>query len=399
MFRQCCPLAFVYLLAGAFVLTLTIGACDSASSGPEGKPVRDAWEAPQVPSAPPALGAEATSEPPDAPGTSGDTADTADAAGAGTSPPSSSANAAGQRPRVPAAEVLMTVNGRPVSRSDFVEKLITAHGLALAEQMILTIAARERLEKMGMNLTDRDVRQAHEDALRRLAMPLEMGPDARLDDQALDTARRLLEEFLVAKNISRLEWELRMEQNAAIRKIAEAEVNELNITEAMLRDEYERAYGPRVQIRHIQLSSKQKVAEVRRRLSAGDDFELLARKFSENQFTAARGGLMPPVSKLDPAVTPLIREAAFDLKEGEVSLPIHEGNWFHILKLERKFPASNIPFANADKQELRESLIDRLVRSRQEMLEAELFQTAQVDIRHTELRRQFERKHRDADRR
>jgi foldase protein PrsA len=293
----------------------------------------------------------------------------------------------------------MVVDGRPVSREDFVDQLIEAHGLALAEQLILTTAARQRAEEMNLTVTDRDVREAHDDALRRMAMPLDADPDTPLDSKALEEARLLLEEFLLAKNISRLEWDLRMEQNAILRKIAEADVAQTTISEDMLRDEYEMAHGRRVQIRHIQLSSPQKVSEVRRRLQAGEDFELLARKFSENQITAARGGLLPPISRRDPAVTPLIRDAAFELDEGKVSLPVHEGNWFHILKVEQIFPPSNIPFENADHQALRRKRIDSLVRTRQEALEAELFQAASVDIRNEEIRRQFHRKHRQPDRR
>lgn len=378
---------------GLILLTLlSIAGCASAPSRPQSHSVHQAWETPPQP----AETAGSTDSRENAQRDASQNGSPSAAAPGASTPAESSAP---PQPQVRPGEVFIIVNGRPITRADFTEKLIESHGLALAEQLILTIAARQRAEEMALTVTDRDVRQAHDDALRRLALPLDADPDAPLDAGALDEAKLLLDEFLQAKNISRLEWNLRMEQNAILRKIAEAEVDRLTLSEDLLRDEYEMTYGPRVQIRHIQLSSRQKVAEVRRQLAAGEDFELVARKFSENQITAARGGLMPPISRLDPAVTPLIRETAFSLNPGQVASPVHEGNWFHILKLERKFPPSNIPFENADQELLRHKLRDRLVRSRHEDLEAELFQSATVDIRHEKLRGQFERKHRQPGRR
>ncbi len=350
-------------------------ACASPSSTPS-RSVQETWES-RSPQPDVASGAaSATAEEGMVPA----------AATAGTPPAASHSTGTGQP--------IMTVNGRPIERHDFVEQLIESHGLELAEQMVLTAAARGRAEELGITITPRDVENAHEDALQRMAGSLSPGEADSLDGDRLVEARRLLDEFLIAKNISRLEWDMRMEQNAALRKIAEAEVAEMPINEDMLKQEFEIQYGPRVQVRHIQLSSKQRVSEVRRYLNRGADFDLLARKYSENQVTAVGGGLLPPFSRFDPAVTPLIREAAFELAPGQVSLPIHEGNWFHILKLEQKIPARLRSFNLANRNSLATHIRDRLTRDRQEALEAELFQSARVFIKHPELRRQFEKKHR-----
>ena len=203
----------------------------------------------------------------------------------------------------------------------------------------------------------------------------------------------LLEEFLNAKNISRYEWDERMKQRAYLRKIAEAEVAEMEVTEKMLKDEYEREFGERAQVRHIQVSSLARAEEVRRRLKTGEDFELVARQLSENEITAANGGLMPPITRNDPLATLLFREMTFELKVGEVSNAFQEGNWYHIIRLERRFPASNVIFENASHDKLEQKLRDRLVRQRQEALESELFESARVDIQEEELRRQFRKRY------
>ena len=101
-----------------------------------------------------------------------------------------------------------------------------------------------------------------------------------------------------------------------------------------------------------------------------------------------------PFTRSDPGIPPLIRETAFGLKEGEVSTAIHEQNTYHLIKLERRFPASDVGYENVSKDKLRKSLLDRLTRIRQDALEGELFQSAAVDIRDPALRAAFVQKHR-----
>jgi len=289
------------------------------------------------------------------------------------------------------SEPIAVVNGEPLSQSTLVNRLIESHGLTQLEQMILLAVARQRAAALGFQVTPADTRAMHEDALKRLATPI-VDPNARV----LDTreAQRLLDDFLEARNISRREWDLRMEQKAYLRKIAEAEIAKTTISDDMLRNEYEQDYGEKVQVRHIQVGSLAAATRVRALLGANKDFELVARQMSENQVTAAQGGLARPFTRNDPGVTPLLREAAFKLKGGEISEAIRDGSVYHIIRLERRFPASDIGFENADRTALRRKLLDRLIQQREQDLEVELFQSANVDIRNAELARQYRERHR-----
>lgn len=291
------------------------------------------------------------------------------------------------------SEPIAVVNGEPLPQSTLMNRLIESHGLAQLEQMILLAVARQKATSLGLKVTPADIRATHEEALKRLATPI-IDPNARVLDSR--EAQRLLDDFLAAKNISRREWDARMEQKAYLRKIAEAEVSKTTISDDMLRNEYDQDYGEKVQIRHIQVGSLAAATRVRALLAANKDFELVARQMSENQVTAAQGGLARPFTRNDPAVTPLLREAAFKLKPGEVSEAIRDGNVYHIIRLERRFPASDIGFENADRAALRRKLMDRLIQQREQDLEVELFQSASVDIRNAELARQYRERHRRA---
>lgn len=362
-------------LAGCTIILLLAGC--ARSDKPVGIPIEQAWERPAPPSPPASATATAS-------GT------------AGTQPA-----------ELDSADIIAVVNGTPIARSSMVRTLLDSHGLSLLEQLILLNAARQRGAKMGLAVTSADVQAAHEDALRRLATPV-----GGIDEQTLDrqVTERLLKEFLVAKNISRVEWDRRMEQQAWLRKIAVAEFEKTDVTNDMLREEYGLEFGERVQVRHIQVSSLQAAARVRAALTGTGDsdspvppaagqsvsarFELVARQYSENQLTAARGGLMPPFTRNEPTVTPLIREAAFSLQPGQFSPPVHETGGYHILLLERRFPASSVGFENVDHARLRQRFLDRRIRQRVEILDGELFKTALIDVRDPELARQFRARYR-----
>lgn len=352
-----------------FSLVLNGAAALSGCSGqdrPAGTPVEQAWESP-----PPPVTAVTPLPVADVPPASMPAHDPAESA-------------------PPPPEPVAVVNGRAIDRDQFMTMLVEAHGLRLLEQMVLLAAAQQRAESLGLKATDADVRAAHNDALQQMAQPI--GAQGAPLDRAV--AERLLSEFLVAKNISRGEWDLRMRQRALLRRIAASEVDKMDITEGMLREEYALLYGERVQIRHIQLSSLSAVERVRALLTAGREFEAVAREHSENQITGANGGLVPPFTRNDGAVPPLIREAAFQLQPGELPPALHESTWYHLIKLERRFPASDVTFENADHQALQARLVDRLIRQRQEALEEELFRSAMVDIRNDVLERQFREKYR-----
>lgn len=350
------------VLAGAVGLAAGVGCTEPA--GPQATPVQQRWEAPRAePSVPPvARDPETQSEVRD-PGT-----------------PSSA----------PAGSPIAMVNGRPIARDRFMALLVECHGLRVLECLVHLEAARQRAAEMGLSVTEADIAAAHSNALNRLASPVN-GPEQETLDEAV--ARRLLEQFLEAKNISRREWDLRMEHRAYLARIARAEVETLEITEPMLRQEYERLYGPRVRVRHIQLSSMAAVRRARA-LLATEAFETVARRMSENDLTAARGGLLPPFTQNDPTVPPAIREMAFRLEVGEVSPAVSEQNMFHLIKLEERIAATGRRFESADHDALRRSLRDRLVAQRIDDLDVELFDQAAIDIRDPVLRAQFQRAHR-----
>jgi len=288
----------------------------------------------------------------------------------------------------PPAEPIAYVNGRAIARRRATDILIDAYGLDVVELLIRLELAKETAASLGLAASLEDVRAEYDLALRSISSPV-LGPED--DDSDRPAAERVLDGMLARNGVSKTQFMLKIEQDAYLRKVAD---RDLVVDDGLLTAEHDRAYGPRVQVRHMQLNSLAEVSQVRAELDAGVDFELLVRKYSRNEVTAAAGGLLPPFSRHDD-VPPLLREAAFELQEGQISNAIREDGTYHLIRLERRFPPTEIS-ADLVRDELRTRLHRRLVEQRMRQLAADLFDAADIQLTDPTLLRRFREKHPNA---
>lgn len=73
--------------------------------------------------------------------------------------------------------------------------------------------------------------------------------------------------------------------------------------------------------------------DVAAKARAGADFAELARKFSDDEETRAKGGDYKPLKPNDVSLTPEIRTAIFSLRSGQVSDPVRQAGGFWIFRL------------------------------------------------------------------
>ena len=283
------------------------------------------------------------------------------------------------------APPIARVNDAPISRKRVADILINAFGADTLELLIRLELARKRAHADGITVSPADVRAEYDRALREIASPVVPRNETQLDH---NNAERVLATMLDRNHLSRTQFMIRIEQNAYLRKLAKREVV---VDDRLLAAEYERAYGERVRIRHMQLNTLSEVAEVRARLAEGADFDLLVAKYSRNNATATAGGLLPAFSR-DDDVPPLLRDAAFALREGRISNPIHEEGAYHLIKLEQRFEASSVPIDEV-RDELRVRLRRRLIDERMRQIAADLFDDARIEIGDAALRRRFQQKY------
>jgi len=281
---------------------------------------------------------------------------------------------------------IATVNERPVSRRKLIELLVAGRGAEVLDELIVLELARARAEAAGLAVSPADIENEYDESLRSMLSDL---PGADPDSFDRDAAEALLEEVLLSRGLSRQEFRLGVTRNAYLRKLAAAG---LRFDDQELRAEFDRAYGERVRIRHIQVAGLDDAERIRRQLAAGADFASLAREQSANRATAANGGLLRPFTRDTSDVPALLREAAFQLPAGEVSNPIRVNNWYHLLRVEERIGPSQVEFEEV-RGELQRKLAARRIRAEMMHLSAELFEAAEIRVLDPLLESEFLRRH------
>ncbi|MFQ5429395.1 MAG: peptidylprolyl isomerase [Phycisphaerae bacterium] len=261
--------------------------------------------------------------------------------------------------------------------------LVEARGLQALQLLLQREAVYQEARRLGVSVTQADVE-------REYRMTCEAAQFNGKQPEALTPARRekIIEEWTRSRGVPREELAVMVERQACLRKMAKAQIK---ITEEMLRDEYRRTYGEKVEVRHIQLAAERDFLQIRRRLARGDRFEDLVADYSRNNLSRERRGLLPPFSADDPGVPAIFAKVAFQLKPGEVSNPIEAEGSFHVLKLERRIPAQAVEFGEV-KDALTHTLEARLLARQIEALGKRLYSRARLRITDPVLREQYKRR-------
>src|SRR6185503_18107740 len=118
----------------------------------------------------------------------------------------------------------------------------------------------------------------------------------RLRKQMQDDNERAFQQFLDNQHKSEAEFNIVIETNAILRKIAEPMLKD-KITDDNLREAFGALYGETAECRHIQCATLQEIQQARQRLNSGESFEKVAREMSRNEATRATGGKLPPFSR------------------------------------------------------------------------------------------------------
>jgi parvulin-like peptidyl-prolyl isomerase len=269
-------------------------------------------------------------------------------------------------------DAIAIVNGAPIPKQRLVDMLLESHGIAILQQLIALELARQDARRLDITISPQEVDEEFHESVRRIA------PDVDASGVGLDDAekRRSLNQLLDQKGISFSEFLIGMERNAYLRRIID---REFEVNEKILRDEFARSYGERVEIRHIQLNDQKFVSDAQVALAREEDFAEVARKISQNPDSAPKGGLLDPFTFTDEEIPAALREAAFALEPGEVSPPIRVEKRIHILKLERRIPPDNVSFDDV-KSELERKARERVIPQQMRTRMLALFDQAKIQI-------------------
>ncbi len=298
--------------------------------------------------------------------------------------PTPPASAPVDQARVPTAStVIARVGDKTITYSDLEEPLMQSYGLNILLQLVQLDLAKQHAAKDNVAVTPADFQRERELTLKQ------MFPDSEVAEYP-----ELLDRLLAQQHITKTEFEIVMNTNTYLRKIAEPALMG-KITEQNVRDAFEIIYGARVKVQHIQVATLQKAAEAKRRIEGGESFETVARDMSENQQTAMMGGDLPPFSRQQQGIPEAIKDAAFSMKVGEVSDPISTAGSYQIVKLERMIPPNKVAkYDDEMKALMRQKLLDNLtfnaIKDLRGQLAAQALQPSVMRITEPRLKAQYE---------
>ena len=285
-------------------------------------------------------------------------------------------------PRV--EEPVAILNGKPIARDLLVKPLVEAYGLNLLLQIIQLELAKQDAAKAGISVTAADIQR------ERTTMLKGFFPDAEPSDYD-----QLLVQLLKQQSITPPQWQILLQTNAHLRKMAEP-LCAGKITEDNIKQAFDLQYGGLVKIRDIQLSNIAEAQEVKRRLAAGEKFEDVAKALSKDARTAPLGGEWPAFSIKSTAISDIIKQQAFLLKVGEVSDALNTEGVFHVIKVDERIAPTVAKLDAATRTYLQNSLMDGFVQDTMKRLRNQLAQEALqpniMQIRDPELKKQFEQK-------
>lgn len=232
--------------------------------------------------------------------------------------------AATERPAAPtAAKPALTWKGDVVEWSELQPLLAERAGAVAIEEALLDRQLERLLAERSLQLDPSATERERTELLESLS------PDA-------DRAERLLSELRAVQGLGERRWSGLLRRNAMARLLVQDQVTMTGeAVEAVL----DSTYGARRVCRVIAVPDLKTCAEARRRIDTGQPFGEVAAMLSTDS-SAARGGLVNPVSRLDPTWPLAFRQAAWALAVGGTSAPILVNDAYVLVRVESETPAA-----------------------------------------------------------
>lgn len=259
------------------------------------------------------------------------------------------------------ADVMAVVNGQSITREYLAQQCLERHGEAVLESLVNKHLILEACQQRNIKITKQDI----EDEINRIAARWSMPVERWL--AMLQTERNITPEQYRRDIV----W-----PTIALKQLA---ADKLVVSDEMLKKEFDSEYGPKVRVRMIAVSKPETAKKLAAMLKTNpDQFDALAKQYSEDPNSAAARGLIPPIRKH--VGDPTIEKTVFAMKPNEISPVLSISGQYLLFKCEKHLPATQISpqYQQTANDQLRERIIDRNLREASSKLFQELQKTAAV---------------------
>ena len=252
------------------------------------------------------------------------------------------------RPAPPPERPPVTWRGEVIEWSELRPRLAERAGAVVLEEVLLDRQLDRLIRERNLTVDAAMVEREAGDLLAGLS-------------EDPDRAGRLLLDLRAAQGLGDRRWNALLRRNAAARLLVQDQVR---VTPQAIEAAMDAAHGPRRKCRIMALPDLKACAEARRRMDAGEPFGEVAVSMSTDR-SAARGGLVNPVSRLDPTWPASFRQALWDLPLGAISAPVLVDQGYVLVRAEGEVPAETVDQARA------RATAERDVRRAQERVQME----------------------------
>lgn len=237
------------------------------------------------------------------------------------------------------------VDGRVVQWGELRPLLNEAAGATILREVILDRMLAAELDRAGVAIRPDDVDR------ERSLFYATLNPDP-------DVAVRLARELRARQGLGPRRLDRLLRRNAGLRALVEDDV--MVSEEAVVRT-FRILHGPTARARLIVVPTLAAAQDAYNRITAGEFFGDVAVEVSTD-VSAARGGLLSPISPDDPTYPEVMRDALSALEPGEVSSPIFLSRQYALLQLVESLDGDGVALADE------RSRIEQQVRLSQERL-------------------------------
>lgn len=265
-------------------------------------------------------------------------------------------------------------DGVPITWGGLAPMLIELSGGEALSEYVLDAGLRERLRREGQTISPSDT--AHERALF-----------ADVIAKQRDDTERLLRKIRQQKNLGEVRFAQMLWRNAALRRLVR---HQIKVPDVMVRKAYAFEHGPKYHARLIVVPDIGTAGRVAQMAREGAVFADLAMAHSTDA-SRDRGGLLPPISAVDPTWPDGIRSMLASMSMGTIGDPVMVDGGYAILLLESVESASEVAFESV-KEEMTQRARLGVEHDAMDRLAREILRSADLIIMQRALNKTWKRK-------
>ncbi|MFL0583593.1 peptidylprolyl isomerase [Solibacillus silvestris] len=175
-----------------------------------------------------------------------------------------------------------------------------------------------------------------------------------------------------------------LKTNIRFTLLQEKALKDVEVTDKEIEKYYNQA-SQELNARHILVEDEETAKEIKAKLDAGEDFAKLAKEFSTDPGSGAKGGDLGWFTV--GTMVPEFNDAAYALEIDEISEPVQSEHGFHIIQVTDKRDVKDYGKLEDKKEEIRESIAATKADWNTKM--AELIKEADVKVKDKDLKDAF----------